>query len=387
MWVQVGGDLVGESPNDEAGFSVAVSEDGSRVVIGARRNAKDDLRNRGSARIFEFDSLTGFYAPIWDIYGESAGDQCGFSVSMTTDGKRVAVGCLGSDKNGDNSGQAKIFDENEALRTWDLVTEFLGEAEGSLFGTSVSLSQDGSSLAVGAPYYNEADDITRSGRVYVYKEFQNSVWEPLGDPMNGEVTNDLFGWSVSLSPNARHLAIGAPSREGSESAGYVKIFTVENGNWKLNGEAISNGTSGDRFGFSVFLGGTNKHQRVVIGAPGFSENGEGSGFACVYENVDSSGWLHLGDDLIGQSWEENLGYAVSMTADAKRIVVGAPNKMLNGVPVGQILIMDIDQTGLVSKGELFGRDGEKFGVSVGVSKNGRFVLGGATMANVVRVYG
>ncbi|KAL7473084.1 hypothetical protein ACHAXS_013487 [Conticribra weissflogii] len=387
IWVQVGGDLVGESPNDEAGFSVSASEDGNRVVIGARRNANNDLRNRGSARIFEFDSLTGFYVPIWDMYGESAGDQCGFSVSMTMDGKRVAVGCLGSDKNGDNSGQAQIFDENEASGTWVLVAEFLGEMEGSLFGTSVSLSQDGSSLAVGAPYYNQADELTRSGRVYVYKEFQDTVWEPFGDPMNGQATNDLFGWSVSLSPNARHLAIGAPNREGSESAGYVKIFTVENGNWKLNGEAISIGIAGDRFGFSICLGGTNKQQRIVIGAPGFSGNGEGSGFACVYENVDSSGWQHFGDDLIGQSWEENLGYAVSMTPDANRIVVGAPNKMLNGVSAGQILIMDIFPSGLVSTGELFGRDGEKFGVSVGVSNNGRFVLGGATMANVVRVYG
>eukprot|EP00579_Thalassiosira_antarctica_P010298 CAMPEP_0201917752 /NCGR_PEP_ID=MMETSP0903-20130614/7044_1 /ASSEMBLY_ACC=CAM_ASM_000552 /TAXON_ID=420261 /ORGANISM="Thalassiosira antarctica, Strain CCMP982" /LENGTH=1593 /DNA_ID=CAMNT_0048453865 /DNA_START=41 /DNA_END=4822 /DNA_ORIENTATION=- len=384
-WVQVGGDLVGEEPGDEAGFSVSASENG-RVIIGARRNAKDGMKNRGAARIYQFDSKTGFYIPIMDIYGEAAGDQCGFSVSMSKNGKRVAVGSLGSDKNGQNSGQVRIFDENELLNTWTLVSELTGEEETSLFGASVSLSQDGSHLAVGAPYYSEGTDMTRSGRSYVYREAQEADWEQVGGPMYGTSSNDLFGWSVSFSPNAQLVAVGAPRLEGTLDSGYVKVFYFETNAWKMYGGPMSRDVQGDRFGFSVSLAGDDTLQRVAIGAPGTSENGEGSGLASVYEH-DGNDWQRSGNDLFGDGWGENLGYAVSMTPGATRMVVGVPNKKLDGVPVGQVQVVDVKPGNLLSAGEMYGRDGEKFGVSVFVSSEGTLVYGGASMANLVRVYG
>jgi len=385
-WAQVGGDLVGESPGDEAGFSVSVSEDGSRAIIGARRSAKDGMKNRGAARVFQFDTKTGFFVPIFDMYGEAAGDQCGFSVSMSKNGKRIAVGSLGSDKGGQNSGQVRIFDENELSSTWVLVSELIGKEETSLFGASISLSQDGSNLAVGAPYHSEGTDMARSGRSYVYREAKESEWEQVGGPMYGTSSNDLFGWSVSFSPNAQFVAVGAPRLEGSLDSGYAKVFSFEENAWNVYGEVMSIGVPGDRFGFSVSLAGDNTLQRVAIGAPGMSENGEGSGLASVYEN-DGNGWQRSGDDLLGDSWGENLGYAVSLTPDATRMVVGVPNKKLDGVPVGQVQVLDVNSGNIVSAGDMYGRDGEKFGVSVSVSYEGKLVYGGASMANLVRVYG
>ena len=385
-WVQVGGDLRGESAGDEAGFSVAVSQTG-RVIMGARRNAKDDLKNRGAARIFQFDSNTGFYVPLWDIYGEAAGDQCGFSVSISQNGKRVAVGCLGSDRNGQNSGQVKIFDENELSNTWTLVTEFVGEQEMSLFGASVSLAPEGLDLVVGAPYYNEGA-MTRSGRSYVYREVEGSRWEPIGKPMAGTSSNNLFGWSVSFLPDARLVAVGAPGLEGSSDSGYVKVFSFPTDRWQLYGNTMSLGVGGDRFGFSVSLAGDYNLPRVAIGAPGVSINGEGSGLASVFElELYGKGWQRSGDNLLGEGWGENLGYAVSLTPDASRMVVGVPNKKLDGLPVGQVQVLDVQPGRLQPAGDVYGRDGEKFGVSVTVSYEGKLVYGGATEANLVRVYG
>ena len=388
-WVQVGGELVGEAPGDEAGFSVSVSEDGSRAVVGARRNAKDGLKNLGSARIFQFDSLKGFYVPIEDIYGEAAGDQCGFSVSMSKNGKRIAVGSLGSDKNGQNAGSTRIFDEDMS-GDWRLVAELLGDSETSLFGSSVSLSSDGSSLVVGAPYHSEGDTTTRSGRSYVYREVQESVWEQVGDPMFGTSSNDLFGWSVSSSPNGQFVAVGAPRLEGSLESGYVKVFYYEDASnsWELYGETITNEMPGDRFGFSVSLAGNETLARIAVGAPGMSANGEGSGMASVYDNVEGNGWFHhLGDDVLGFDFGDNLGYSVSMTPDGTRMVIGVPNKQLDKVPVGQVQVVDVTTGSMISAGDLYGRDGEKFGVSVSVSYQGELVFGGASMANLVRVYG
>eukprot|EP01082_Thalassiosira_pseudonana_P011571 g10775.t1 g10775 contig4:2530771-2537514(-) len=389
-WIQVGGDLVGESPGDDAGFSVSVSKSGNRVVVGSRRNAKEGLKNRGSARIFQFDSTTGSYVPIMDILGEEAGDQCGFSVSTSKNGNRVAIGSLGSDKNGNNSGQVRIFEENALTNRWRMVTEILGEGEGSLFGSSVSLSQDGFNLAVGAPYHTEGTDLFRSGRAYVYREVQESSWAQIGDPIYGEASSDLLGWSVSFSPDARILAIGAPGLEGSDSSfGYVKTYTFESNNWQMYGAVLSNGIPGDRFGFSVYFGLNQEDNlyRIAIGAPGTTgENGYGSGYACMYEN-DGSGWTHLDGDLVGDKWGENLGYSVSLSSEANRMIAGVPNKLLNGVTVGQIQVRDVINGVLVPAGDLYGKDGEKFGVSTAISYDGRLLFGGATDANLVRVYG
>jgi hypothetical protein len=386
-WIQVGGDLVGELSDDEAGFSISVSEDGSRAIVGARRVERDGLRNRGAARIFEFDRISNSYVPIFDVVGETAGDQCGYSASMARNGTRVAVGCIGSDKNGKNAGQVLIFDEDKVSSSWTLVHEMVGEGEYSLFGTSVSFSQDGAKIIVGAPYYSEGADAIKSGRSYVYAEMNDADWVQLGGPISGESSNELFGWSVSFSPTAPFVAVGAPLLEGSSGSGYVKVYAFQENDWQEYGDQMMLGVAGDRFGFSVSLAGDYNYQRVAIGAPGMSINGEGSGLVSVYESDGPGGWQRSGDDLLGDSLSENLGYAVSMTSDGSRMIVGVPNKMVDGVSVGQIQVVDISYDGLVSAGAISGRKGDKFGASVSVSYDGRLVYGGSPKTNLIRVFG
>ncbi len=386
-WTQVGGDLVGEFSEDEAGFSISVSEDGSRAIVGARRNKRDGLRNRGAARIFEFDINSNSFVPIWDVVGEAAGDQCGYSASMTRNGTRVAVGCIGSDKNGKNAGQVHIYDEDKFSKMWNLVQNLVGEKEYSLFGASISFSQDGAKIIVGAPYYSEGADVIKSGRTYVYAEMNDAEWVQLGGPMYGKSSNELFGWSVSFSPTAPFVAVGAPLLEGSSGSGYVKVYAFQENDWQEYGDQMMLGVAGDRFGFSVSLAGDYTYQRVAIGAPGMSINGEGSGLVSVYESDGPGGWQRSGDDLLGDSLGENLGYAVSMTSDGSRVIVGVPTKMVDGVSVGQVQVVDISYDGLVSAGAISGREGDNFGASVSVSHDGRLVYGGSPKTNLIRAFG
>ena len=387
-WVQFGGNLNGASPGDEAGFSVAASENGDTVIVGGRRNgnADDNMTNRGAAQIFRFDVSTGFYKQVWVYYGEAKGDQCGFSVSMSKDGRTVAIGCPGSDRYGINSGKVRIFIEDDLSKSWVMMNEFFGEGTGDLFGASVSLSQNGKQLAVGAPYYTR-NDVKRSGSAYVFKEVTESVWQPVGNPMRGAVEQSLLGWSVSLSPSGAFLAVGAPmSSEGTLDGGFVRIFTENQGSdWTLYGDPITKGVPGDRFGFSVSIAGDETLQRIAIGAPGSSGNGDGSGMASVYEH-SGNGWSSAGDDLLGESEGENLGYAVSLTTDANRLVIGVPKKQRDYKTVGQVQVYNVETETLTPAGGKYGLDGEKFGVSVAISNNGKRFFGGATEANVVRVY-
>jgi hypothetical protein len=225
----------------------------------------------------------------------------------------------------------------------------------------------------------------KSGRSYVYREVQESEWEQIGQPIYGASSNDLFGWSVSFSPNAQFVAVGSPMLEGSLGSGYVKVFSLEGSTWLEHGEPMSMGVPGDRFGFSVSLAGDDTLQRVSIGAPGVSENGEGSGLVAVYEN-DGNGWQRFGDDLLGDGSGDNFGHSVTMTPDAARLLVGVPNNKLEGVRVGQVRVFDVFSDSIESAGDIYGLVGENFGISVSLSYRGMFAFVGASNHNSVRVY-
>ena len=75
-----------------------------------------------------------------------------------------------------------------------------GEAGDRSCGETLSLSSDGSIVAIGS-YFNDAGSSNvndNRGHVRVYK-YINSSWTQLGSDIDGEAANDLSGYSVSLS--------------------------------------------------------------------------------------------------------------------------------------------------------------------------------------------
>ena len=71
------------------------------------------------------------------------------SVSLSSDGSTVAIGALGNDGNGSNAGHVRIY--KNISGTWTQQgSDIDGEAAGDYSGYSVSLSSDGSTVAIGA---------------------------------------------------------------------------------------------------------------------------------------------------------------------------------------------------------------------------------------------
>ena len=97
-----------------------------------------------------------------------------------------------------------------------------GEAANDYSGNSVSLSSDGNTVAIGA-YGNDGNG-TFSGHVRVYKNTGGS-WSQLGNDINGEAANDYSGWSVSLSDDGNTVAIGAYGNNGNGTfSGNVRVY-------------------------------------------------------------------------------------------------------------------------------------------------------------------
>ena len=100
-----------------------------------------------------------------DIDGEVSYDQSGYSVSLSSDGSIVAIGGINNDGNGSNSGHVRVY--KNMAGTWTKIgADIEGEVSYDQSGYSVSLSSDGSIVAIGAPY-NDGNG-SNSGHVRVY---------------------------------------------------------------------------------------------------------------------------------------------------------------------------------------------------------------------------
>jgi len=186
---QIGGDIDGEATGDWSGRSVSMSSDGSIVAIGADKNNG----NTGSVRVYEYIS------PNWiqigaDIDGEATGDYSGMSVSMSSDGSIVAIGAPQNNlPNGPNIGYVRVY-EYISPNWVQIGLDINGEALRDTSGYSVSLSFDGSIVAIGAPENNNVNGY--SGSVRVYKN-NLGTWNKIGDDINDEVEIDSYGVSIS----------------------------------------------------------------------------------------------------------------------------------------------------------------------------------------------
>ncbi|MDA8549649.1 FG-GAP repeat protein [Aquiluna sp.] len=277
-WVQVGGDINGEAADDQSGLSVALSSDGSRVAIGAQYNDGNGS-NSGHIRIYDYDGVNDDADGIdkWtkvggDINGEAAGDYSGFSVALSSDGSRVAIGAYANDGNGSNSGHVRVYELNSG--TWtQLGSDIDGEAANDQSGFSVALSSDGSRVAIGA----YTDDLT--GRVGIY-DWNGSAWVQVGSDIDGEAAGDYSGHSVALSSDGSRVAIGAPFKDANVvNDGYVRIFSLEELEAALTPTFASPAQTSD--GFTVQVSNYDANYSWSVSASAGSATISGTGLITV----------------------------------------------------------------------------------------------------------
>jgi hypothetical protein len=328
-WFQVGDDIGGEAAGDLSGWRVSLSADGSRVAVGAILNDGSEA-NAGHVRVYDWNG-TAWLQVGADIDGEAAGDQSGRSVSLSADGSRVAIGAPFNDGSGADAGHVRVYRWDAALATpaWVQVgTDIDGEAAGDLSGWSVSLSADGSRVAVGARHNDGS--ATDAGHVRIYRwdtALATPAWVQVGADIDGESTEDESGFSVSLSADGSWVAIGARYNGGAGifDAGHVRIYrwdaALATPAWVQVGADIDGEAVNDQSGTSVSLSGDGS--RVAIGAPLNSAAGRlYAGHVRVYD-WNGVEWTQVGGDLQGETVGSQSGLSVSLSSDGSRVAVGA----------------------------------------------------------------
>ncbi len=345
---QIGADLFGFEAGEQYGYSVSLSEDGRLVAIGG------PFTDDGSIRVFA--EIFNEWSFQWGITGV-AGGASGLAVDISDDGKIVAIGTPSTIQ-----GQANVF-EKTGIEYSAMGPGIVGPDQlSNLFGSALSLSGDGKRLAVGARSYDGADEDV--GYVEVFEWVEN-IWQTVGSPLDSPTPFGEMGRSLDLSYDGTVLAVGIPTQVDNLDNGQVQVFHLNNEDWEPMGEPIVG--EQDLTGYSVAISGNG--MRVVVGSPA------GAGKVQVYEYQDDT-WQELGNSL-SISTSRVSGFSTDITSDGNRVIVGAIGSNTGPAP-GAVAVYDFDGTNWSTPfQEVTGLVGEVFGWSVSLSADGETFAVGA----------
>lgn len=310
-WQQLGGDLVGEQSGDFFGEAVSISADGMTVVVGSKFSDNNGV-DAGQASVYEFISGDWVQKGSY-INGTSAGDNFGVSVSVSADGRIIAVGSHRNDQNGNSSGQVIVYEY--VSNDWVLKGTYINGTAGDALGFSIDMNSDGSIIAISADS-NDGNGVG-SGCVRVYG-FNLGVWDQIGGDIYGDGPGDRFGHSVSLNSDG---SIVAASAVGGINVKYVKIYELNSGSWIQKGGNIESDSLENAFGISISL---NRDGSMLAIGSHIGEVGGPQivGYAQVY-GFKSGNWFQKGLNVSGDSYSQLFGHSVSLNADGNILAVGA----------------------------------------------------------------
>ncbi len=381
-----------ENPDGSSGYAqVATIAAGSTshyhvTFLPRRINASYILQacNSGgctdSAPVFVSDSLATAVGYVKASNAE-AGDYFGYSIALSADGNTLAVGASGEDSivhQTDNSAadSGAVYVYTRQNRVWvrqaylKAHTGILDDYSGDYFGTSVALSADGSTLAVGArgddssatgingfwPY----SPATNSGAVYVFTRYGINWSQQAYVKASNTSARDWFGSSVALSADGNTLAVGAWGEDSAATgingdqtvfspvnSGAVYVFTRSGTVWSQQAYVkASNTGDNDEFGISIALSADGN--TLAVGAHNESSNATGIGGDQTNDLASYSGAVYVfarsGGVWSQQAYvkasntggSDEFGTSVALSADGNTLAVGAKYESSNATGINGI---------------------------------------------------
>jgi gliding motility-associated-like protein len=326
----IGSEIDGKSAGDNFGRSIALSEDGTIMAVGSPYNDGNGEK-AGLVRVYKYNGTSWAQLGIdTQLQGAAAGDYFGSSVSLSGDGTIIAVGLPYHTGESSNSGEVKIFKfESDS---WSQLGATVippytpsgsSKAVSEQFGNDVRLSSDGKTLAVSDIWFDRSGG-TNSGRVVVYR-YDGISWSSIGDEfaLYGS-NNDNLSWGLSLSSNGNILAVGGHENDDAASnAGQVKIFEYDSANTEWDLKSTLLGDSSNDK-FGAAIDLNSSGLIVAVGSPyDKPDSFTAQGSVSVY-GWNGTSYVILGSEIKGEHKFDYFGSHLSLDNEGSSLAIMAP---------------------------------------------------------------
>jgi hypothetical protein len=350
-WAQIGDDLEGEYKGNHCAWSLDINDAGTIVAMGSIYNGGHEAgqgraAKAGSVRVFQWDGSS------WNLMGDNIDGmhyhrKFGWSLSLSSDGTRIVIGEPNGPSNNRPNGSIFVYDWDGS--TWNQVGATIigpdggpiipnAESTGVRLGTSVDMHSSGNYFVAGAPLYRSSWS-EREGAAYVYEwNAASTNWQQLGSIIVGENNNESIGHSVTISDNASgnlRVAVGAIGNYYNYSSpGLVRVYDWSGSDWVQYGQDINGNAAGDYLGTTVAL--SSNGQYLAIGATDTDFNGNDSGQVLYFEDIGNS-W-NLVESIDGESPDDKSGSSLAMSADGTKLAIGSIENDDNGSNSGHVRV-------------------------------------------------
>ncbi|WP_444895916.1 histidine kinase [Microbulbifer sp. SSSA005] len=330
----------GHSGFEPIGNPIAPKEERIELVVPLfkKLNAQYLLQTCDDQRCIDSDAIAidqdvigsiGYFKPS----NTDADDQFGWDLAISDDGNLLAVGAPREDSGGDqednltpDSGAVYIFSREDGEWTQQAYLKSPDPQEAAEFGTALSLSDDGYTLAVGAFKENGENDNFSAGAVHIFSRSNEGWVHSARLQADNQGNNDLFGYALSLSGNGSTLAVTAPSEDGGldgdsiEDSGAVYVFRNEEGSWSQYAY-IKAADSSEGLGFGSSISLDDAGASFAVGA--YADNA-GAGSVYLYQ-LDGEFWVEdskiSASNPVADDW---FGLALNLSGNGQTLAVGAP---------------------------------------------------------------
>lgn len=315
-WAQIGQTIRGPLEDIQFGRDVAISANGSVVALGHSTATVDGISYAGRVSIFEYNGSASSWVQLGsNIVGSETSQETGWSVALSSDGTVLACGELNA------KGQVRVFGYNQNANKWQQIGQTLqGNAQDDLFGLDIDLSDDGTVLAV-ATSTNLPSDVC----VFEYS-YHDNAWTQRGQALAIDNEEDegfeQHGIAVSLSADGRTVAAGSHQNDNvAMSAGHVRIFEygANNNTWNQLGQDLEGEFFEDLFGAAVALSSSGRIIAVGVSS-GWHEGFANAGYVSVFQYNDTlQGWSQVGSKLYGNQGNGRFGSRVAISGDGRTV--------------------------------------------------------------------
>ena len=326
-WVQLGQDIDGIEDGRYQTI-INLSSDGTIAAISSHYN----LDGRGRVRIFKYTNDTSWVQLGLDINGEAANavngnEEFGFSISLSGNGKIIAIGAPKNDTSYNEAGQVRVYSYIENDNSWNIIGTFNGFGFDNRSGRSVSLSSSGTILAISSPFLYNNDNLSLMPRVDIY-EFNNNVWSPKGPTIYGSYfgKDSKFGNNIVLSKDGLILAINELYNPSNNNLGRVLTYKYNStdNSWNKLGSTINIVVDSSNLDWEdPYIALSSDGTIIALGMA--HSNSTNRGLVRLYKLINNE-WIKVGPDILSDASEGLFGYGISLSGNGTIMAIGSPKE-------------------------------------------------------------